>query len=246
MQLCKPLVSQYGTHLPSIHLPFSWHSIPFRTGGLGGQFACHPVHSDCSSQVLYWAFLHTAPRKEYRQPWQQGEFLSLRKSSRLLRCGRGFHYSRSSGSVQTGNAQIIHQSVFNRVLKVVAHFALTLSSWKICCIPTNCSCTKFAIFVAATVCIFCSEQTSVALFTFLDFGVSAKAFFWSGKAYLRFRFQHFSYRTYTARGKCLEKMITKRHAWFFAKLRGWHKFRLSHAPLEYLLTLLFLSYPVTE
>lgn len=53
MQLCRPWVSQYGTHFPFRHCPRSWQIVPSAMAGDLGHSAWAPVQRASCSQVAY-------------------------------------------------------------------------------------------------------------------------------------------------------------------------------------------------
>lgn len=85
MQLCSPCVSQYGTHLPTLHCPLSWHIVPSDMAGDFGHSACPPEQRASCSHVAYCASRHLTPDGIYWQFWQHGEFLSLQTAPWLRR-----------------------------------------------------------------------------------------------------------------------------------------------------------------
>lgn len=85
MQLCKPCVSQYGTHLPLRHWPRSWQMVPSAMAGDLGHSAWEPVQRASCSQVAYCASRHFIAAGMNWQFWQHGEFLSLHMAPWLRR-----------------------------------------------------------------------------------------------------------------------------------------------------------------
>lgn len=65
MQLCFPKVSQYGTHRPPLHCPFSKHGVSSGIGADFGQSADVPVQRLSCSHVCNCASLHLSPAAMY-------------------------------------------------------------------------------------------------------------------------------------------------------------------------------------